>query len=232
MEGTAVLTNTPIVKTPLVKKACVLVALVVAVAMGGKASAQVSINVGYMHQEHTFAYQNGVLDSMRQSDVWLRGGVCGLSLSVPLIGKIGITPGVYVSFSKLQEMMGDSVQGFMNPTTSTLNFKMPFLMKYKIPLGTQFNLLVFAGPVFNMGISSLANYRNVDTQLDLHFDMGGSVVAALQFHHVHVFLGYNASLIDRDDFNLADKESIKKAWEGSSLFFGAGISLGENPTRN
>ncbi len=190
-------------------------------------SAQVSVNVGYINQEHTFAYQNGTLDSLRQDGVWMKGAIAGLSSTVPFIGRISITPGVYVSFAQLNEQIGDSLRGFTNPTTSNINLKMPFFLSYKIPLGSGFTLLLFGGPVFNMGISSLANYRNVGTQLDAHFDMGGSVAVGLQFYRLRVFMGYNASLIDRDDFSLANKESLQKAWEGSSFFMGLGLSLGE-----
>ena len=87
-------------------------------------------------------------------------------------------------------------------------------------------MLVFGGPVFNVGLSSLANYKNVADQVDVHFDMGGTIGAGIQFYRFRIFAGYNIALIDREDFSLANKESVKKAWEGSTLFAGVGISLG------
>lgn len=204
-----------------------LMAVVALVAMAPRhTAAQVSVNVAYVYQEHTFAYRNGMIDSLRQDGAWMKGGMAGLSLTVPFIGRVGITPGIYLTFAQLNEQMGDSLSGITNPTTSNLNIKMPFFFSYSHPLSMSTDLIVFGGPVFNLGLSSLANYRNTGTQIDAHFDMGGTVAVGIQFHRVRVFLGYNASLIDRDDFDLANKQSLQKAWEGSTLFVGAGLSLG------
>ena len=92
-------------------------------------------------------------------------------------------------------------------------------------------MIVFGGPVVNLGLSTLSNYSNVSTQMDAHFDMGATIGAGIQFYRVRLFVGYNLDLIDREDFTLADKQSVKKAWEGSTLFIGLGVSLGSRDDR-
>ena len=75
-------------------------------------------------------------------------------------------------------------------------------------------------------LSKLADFRNVADQMDLHTDMGGTIGVGIQLSRFRFFVGYNVDMIDKEDFSLADKESIKKAWEGSTLFAGIGLSLG------
>ena len=185
--------------------------------------AQVSINAAYIHQEHTFNYQNGNLDSLLGHIDYMNGGMIGASLNVSLLGDIGIAPGAYLSFAQAKTMIQDSAWNF---TTSNVNIKLPFYLNFKVSLGSSSDLLVFGGPVFNIGVSKLSNFRNVADQVDLHCDMGGTVGVGIQFSHLRVYVGYNVDMIDREDFSLANKESVKKAWEGSTLFAGVGVSLG------
>ena len=201
--------------------ACVAVLFVM--LFGVSASAQLSVNAAYISQQHTFNYQNGSLDSLLGHVDYMNGGMIGASLNAPLIGCVGIAPGAYLSFAQAKTIVTDSS---LNYSTSTITLKVPFYLNFKIELATNTDLMVFGGPVFNVGISRLANYRNVADQVDLHCDMGASIGAGIQFYRFRVFVGYNLNMIDRDDFSLANKQSVKKAWEGSTLFAGVGVSLG------
>lgn len=210
------------------KKIVPVLLLFVAMLSVNRVSAQAGIAAGYLSQQHTFNYK-GALDSLgtlMENDAWLRGGFLGLTQSVPLIGKIGITPGLFVSFAQIKQAVSDTSEF----TTSSLMLKVPFLLDYDRELGPNSKLFFFAGPVFNVALSTLANYRSVGDQMDIHFDMGGMVGAGLQFYRVRIFAGYNIGLIDRDEFSLANKESVSKAWEGSSFFAGLGVSLGRRQT--
>lgn len=204
------------------KKILSLICLSLALLVTQTTCAQVSINAAYIHQEHTFNYQNGNLDSLLGHVDYMSGGMLGVSLNVPLLGDIGIAPGAYLSFSQAKTMVSDSAWNF---TTSSVNFKIPFYLNFKVSLGEHSDLLVFGGPVFNVGISKLSNFRNVADQVDLHTDMGGTVGVGVQFRHMRFYVGYNADMIDREDFSLANKESVKKAWEGSTIFVGVGVSF-------
>ena len=187
------------------------------------ASAQLSINAAYIHQAHTFNYQNGGLDSLMGHEDYMNGGMAGVSLNVTLLGDVGIAPGAYLSFAQAKTMVQDSGLNF---STSNVSLKLPFYLNIRFSLASHVDLLVFGGPVFNVGLSKLTNFKNVADQVDLHCDMGGTIGVGLQFSIIRLYIGYNASMIDRDDFSLANKQSVKKAWEGSTLFAGLGVSLG------
>lgn len=195
----------------------------VALLSVNRVSAQLGINAGYLSQQHTFNYQNGILDSLSQENVWLNGGFLGLTQSVPLIGKIGITPGVFASYAQIKESLSDTSNSF---TTSSFMLKIPCLLDYEFPLGLNSEVFVFAGPVFDMALSFLSDFSTVSRQADLHFDMSGCLGAGIQFYRVRLYVGYNMGLIDRSEFSLANKQSISKAWAGSSFFAGLGVGLG------
>jgi hypothetical protein len=188
------------------------------------ARSQVSINAAYVHQEHTFNYQNGTLDSLINHVDYMNGGMVGVSLNVPLIGEVGIAPGAYISIAQAKTLAADSNDHDFS--TSTMTLKIPFYLNFKVALGEKTDLLIYGGPVFNVGISRLTNFRNVADQVDLHCDMGATLGAGVQFGRFRIYAGYNIDMIDRDDFSLANKESVKKAWEGSTLFVGLGVTLG------
>lgn len=204
------------------KKALSALLLIMALSYVGQVSAQSGIAAGFLTQQHTFSYKNGILDSLNQEGVWLKGGFLGLTQSVPLIGKVGITPGVFISYAQLKEASSDT----NDFTTSSFMFKIPCLLDYEFELGANADFFIFAGPVFNVALSTLANFKSVGNQMDIHFDMGGTVGVGFQFYSVRLFVGYNVGLIDRNEFSLANKESVSKAWEGSSFFAGLGVSFG------
>lgn len=204
------------------KKIFSLACLMLTLLLAGNAHAQLSINAAYIHQSHTFYYQKDAADGLFDNVDYLNGGMIGVSLNAPLLGRVGLAPGAYLSFASAKQTLSDTIDF----STSNINLKVPFYLNFKIPLSHSTNVLVFGGPVFNVGLSSLANYKNVADQVDVHFDMGGTIGAGIQFYRFRIFAGYNIALIDREDFSLANKESVKKAWEGSTLFAGVGISLG------
>lgn len=197
--------------------------LFVALLSAGRVTAQTGIAAGFISQQHTFNYRNGVLDSLSQDGVWLKGGFLGLTQSVPLIGKIGITPGVFASYAQVKEFIADSLKDFK---TASFMLKIPCLLDYPIELSPNAKAFVFAGPVFNVALSTLSDFKSVGNQMDIHFDMGGCFGAGIQIYRLRLYVGYNIGLIDRDEFSLADKESVSKSWEGSSFFAGLGVSLG------
>lgn len=204
------------------KKILSLICLIVALSFAGKATGQLSINAAYIRQSHTFFYQKDIADGLFDNEEHLNGGMIGVTINTPLFGEVGLAPGAYISFASAKQTLSDTI----NFSTSSISVKLPFYLNFKIPMGKSADILVFGGPVFNLGLSTLANYKNVADQMDVHFDMGGTVGAGIQISRFRVYAGYNIGLIDREDFSLANKESVKKAWEGSTLFFGVGFTLG------
>lgn len=214
------------------KKFVTLIALMVTLLFFGRVTAQLSINAAYIHQEHTFNYQNGSLDSLLGHIDYMNGGMLGVSLNVTLLGDVGIAPGAYISFAQAKSLLGDTTWSSGNSgsdryTTSNFNIKFPFYLNFKLPLSEHADVLIFGGPVFNIGLSKLAGYKDVATQVTLHCDMGGTLGVGLQVGIFRIYVGYNVEMIDREDFSLANKQSVKKAWEGSTLFAGVGISFGK-----
>jgi hypothetical protein len=162
----------------------------------------------------------------------MNGGMLGVSLNVTLLGDVGIAPGAYISFAQAKSLLGDTTWSSGNSgsdryTTSNFNIKFPFYLNFKLPLSEHADVLIFGGPVFNIGLSKLAGYKDVATQVTLHCDMGGTLGVGLQVGIFRIYVGYNVEMIDREDFSLANKQSVKKAWEGSTLFAGVGISFGK-----
>ena len=205
------------------KKVLSILALTGAMLFAGEAYAQLSVNVAYIHQQHTFYYQKDAADGLFDNMDYMNGGMIGVSLNTPMLGTVGLAPGAYLSFASAKQTLADS----SDFSTSNVNLKIPFYLNFKIPLSGSADVLVFGGPVFNVGLSTLANYKKVADQMDVHFDMGGTIGAGLQISRFRIFAGYNIGLIDRDDFSLTNKESVKKAWEGSTLFAGVGVVLGQ-----
>ena len=212
------------------KKVLSILAVAIIMFSASKASAQISVNAAYIYQSHTFNYGDKDAVNALKDTMNLNGAMVGLTLNVPLIGSVGIAPGAYLTYAQAKKAVKENNSNY---TTSNINLKMPFYLNFKIALGVNSDIIIFGGPVFNVGLSTLANYVNPDSgnevaaQRDLHFDMGGTVGAGIQFYRFRIYAGYNAALIDYEGFK-ADKESMKKAWEGSTLFAGIGISLG-NP---
>jgi hypothetical protein len=211
------------------KKTITLIVFAAMCLMAGKATAQLSINAAYIHPEHTFNYQNE--NALKGMD-FMNGGMLGVSHTVPLIGRLRISPGIYASYAQLKASINESSNAKF--TESNINLKMPFLLSLSIPLGISTDVFVMGGPVFSMGLSALSNFVNqstnkeVATQMDFHYDMGAALAAGIQFFRFRIFVGYNFDLNDRENITLENMESVSKAWEGSTIFAGVGVSLGSS----
>ncbi|MBR1549612.1 MAG: hypothetical protein IJ634_03150 [Bacteroidales bacterium] len=183
-----------------------------------RAQAQLSINAGYILQEHSFNLGNGTLATqVSQEDNWMHGGFAGVSLNVPMIGNLSLAPGAYLNFAQMKRTLDDGSE----PTTSDFAFKVPFHFNFSFG-----KVFVFAGPVFNMSLSTIRNLATVNNSSDLHFDMGFNAGVGAQFGIFHIYTGFNIGLIDHQNFNYASTEAYTAAWEGSTFMAGIGFDLG------
>lgn len=195
-----------------------VLALVGTVLFPTRAQAQLSINAGYILQEHSFNIGSGTLASpVSQEDKWMNGGFAGVSFNMPMVGSLSLAPGAYVSFAQMKRALDDGSE----PTTSDFALKMPFLLN--VTFGKVF---VFGGPVFNMSLSTIRNLATVNNSSDLHFDMGFNAGVGAQFGIFHIYTGFNIGLIDHDNFDYASTEAYTAAWEGSTFMVGIGFDLG------
>ena len=205
------------------KKTITLAALAVALLLPLHSNAQISINAGYISQQHNLNFSS-LTQEFKQKEERMNGFFLGATLNIPLIGRLSIAPGAYLSYAHMRQVLE---RGF-NPSTTSAAIKVPMFACFNFPLGGGTKIFIFAGPTFNIGFSSISNMTQSGNTRDLYFDLGGAIGAGAQFGRIRAFLGYNANYIDRDNFNYKSRESYIEAWQGSTLFIGLGLSLGKN----
>lgn len=201
------------------KKIVSVLAIAAAMLVAGGAKAQISINAGYMSQQHKVSI--GSLTDEFKQDTALNGGFLGLTYNLPLFAGLSIAPGAYVGYTSVSQTVAN---GDFDATTTDISLKVPVLVNLKIDLGDM-DLLVFAGPTFDIGVSTIANYSaESDDVNEFHKNMGGAVGAGIQFGLLRLFLGYNVALLG-EDFDITNTEDIKGAFAGSNFFAGLGLRL-------
>ena len=201
------------------KKIVSVLAIAAAMLVAGGAKAQISINAGYMSQQHKVSVTS-LTDEFKQ-DTSLNGGFLGLTYNLPLFAGLSLAPGAYVGYSSVTQAVEN---GDFDATTTDISLKVPVLVNLKIDLGSM-DLLVFAGPTFDIGVSTIANYSaEADDINEFHKNMGGTVGAGLQFGLLRLFIGYNAAILG-DDFDITSTDDLSQAFAGSNFFAGLGLRL-------
>lgn len=199
------------------KKILAITALVASiVVLSYNASAQISINGGYICQQHTFNI-NTLAQEVSQKDQWMHGGFVGASQNLPMFANVSMTPGAYISLSQMKQVVDGDVN---ESTTSDFSLKLPFLLNLRFD-----KMFVFGGPVFNVSLSTIKNLSSVANTSDIHFDMSAAAGAGVRFGLFHIYAGFNYALIDHNNFNYSSAEAYTAAWEGSTIIVGLGFSL-------
>ena len=196
--------------------------------LAGRASAQISINAGYLTQEHNVNFSAQGQQLMQDKDSWMQGGFLGVTQNLPMFANISLAPGLYLSFAQINDMMlinSDSTstvrQTDTSASASSVALKIPFL--FNLRFGRFF---VFGGPTFNVSLSTIKNMQNIPNLIsDPSFDMGASVGAGVKFGAFRIYAGYNVGLIDRANFDYRSTEAWNEAWEGSTFYAGIGLRL-------
>ena len=235
------------------KKVFSFVAVAAAMLVAGTASAQLSVNAGYLsgtaksHTESTLGNTTTVKDTTAS----LGGGFyVGGSYNVELMGGLGVAPGIYFNYMSKKDVRNYSLpvlgDGTVTTTTKMMNINIPILVNYKLTFGDDFAIFAFVGPDIVFGIN--ANTKVVDkfgstetvTENDLYkkengedavdmtrFDLGLMFGAGVQFTKFRVELGYELGLMNR----LGEKEysTTGYSWKGSEninrFFIGVGYAL-------
>ena len=193
--------------------------------LAGHASAQFSIQAGYLTNEHNVNFQAQGEELMQNKAAWMQGGFIGLTENLPMFANISLAPGVYVSFSQVKDMLlvnADSTAAVrVNDTSasaSDLSLKIPFYFNLKFG-----RFFIFGGPTFNVSLSTIKNMESLPDISKIHYEMGASVGAGVRFGAFRIYAGYNAGLIDRENFDYSNRQAWAEAWEGSSFTIGSGI---------
>ncbi len=210
------------------KKVLSILCMAAIMLFASQASAQISIQAGYLAQEHNVNFSALGQQLTQEKDAWMQGGFVGVSQNLPMFANLSLAPGVYLSFAQIQNITLINAD-----TTSTavitdsvasaqdISLKVPFFFNLKFG-----KFFVFGGPTFNVSLSTIKDMQTIaNTISDPHFEMGGTIGAGVKFGAFRIYAGYNAGLIDRENFDYTSSESWTKAWEGSSFFAGLGVRL-------
>ena len=127
-----------------------IIAIAAAAAMlfaASEASAQVIVGAGYVNSTTT----SKVSDNKASSDA--NGFYVGASYNIPLVGGLGLAPGLYYEFlgsSSKKDAGIFTASG--TPTEHYLNI--PVMVNYSFGLASDCSLFAFAGPTLEYGLAS------------------------------------------------------------------------------
>ena len=134
------------------KKLFAIVLSAAALLMGTQAYAQLSVGAGWLNSTETETYKNN--DPQKTN---LNGFYAGAQYNINLVAGLGVAPGLYVSalFGKETGSQGiviGTVSGEEKYSEVALN--VPVNVNYKFAIGRDFNVIVYAGPIFQYGLVS------------------------------------------------------------------------------
>ena len=225
------------------KKVFSFVAVAAAMLVAGTASAQLSVNAGYLNGTMKNHVEATVLGKTITNDTTVSMGsgfFVGGSYNVELIGGLGVAPGVYINY--LSRKDEDTFLGakFTN-TTNMLDINVPIMIDYKLTFGDDFAVFAFVGPNIRFGLS--ANSKTVNDKTDdvvkddlyvkedgetdanvmKRFDIGLMFGAGVQYNSFRLQAGYNMGLLDRCAYK--DDSNSKIDMKANNFFVGVGYAF-------
>lgn len=225
------------------KKVFSFVAVAAAMLVAGTASAQLSVNAGYLnstvksHTEYTLlgnTYKQDTSASMGG------GFYVGGSYNVDLIGGLGVAPGLYFNYiwqTEEETLLGTT----FTDKTSMMDLNIPILINYKLTFGDDFAVFAFAGPTVRIGLAANTKTTNsandkvvtddlyakedgeTDAQVLKRFDLGLTVGAGIQYSSFRLEAGYNFGLLDRCAYK--DDDNSKMNMHFNQFFIGVGYAF-------
>ena len=168
---------------------------------GLSAAAQINIGAGYVNSAYKSKITSGSTTS--KSSTPAHGFYVGADCDIPIVGGLSMVPGVYYTFATASESYFNSLA---TGSTTEMYVGVPVNFTYSVELGKGAKAYAFAGPTFNVGVSSkdkiesgsisytTDNYKDSDYS---RFEMllGGGV--GLQYGALGVKVGYDANLLNR-----------------------------------
>ena len=191
------------------KKIIAIVLGAAALLMGTQANAQLSVGAGWLNSTETTTVKAGNTSSSAASN--LNGFYAGAQYNINIVSRLGVAPGVYFSglFGKRTD---DLWLATGEKQFSELSINVPVNVNYTFPIGSDFNVIVYAGPIFQLGVSckstysvgsvtNTTNYYDSDHHRNaFNIYLGGG--AGIQAGAFQVLIGYDHSLtnlITRDN---------------------------------
>ena len=208
------------------KKVFAFVAVAAAMLVAGTASAQLSVNAGFLSNTakiHTETTALGATKTNDTSAVLGSGFYVGGSYNLEIVGGLGVAPGIYFDMTTKKEE--NKLAGITSTTNSTMmDINIPIMLNYKLTFGDDFAVFAFAGPDVVLGLSAKTKtvtktegisgeitteddwYKKENKPFDTYrtrFDLGVMFGAGVQFSSFRLEAGYELGLLNR----LGEKES-------------------------
>lgn len=141
------------------KKLISIVLATAALLAGTNAYAQFSAGVGWLNSTEITRYTNK--DNVDRDN--LNGFYVGGQYNLEMFENFGVAPGLYFSsvFGKYANSKG--IKAGSNTTRADyreIMLNLPVNINYSIPVGGDVNIIVYAGPVFQLGLVSRSSIEN------------------------------------------------------------------------
>ena len=135
------------------KKVFAIVFSAAALLLGTQAHAQLSFGAGWLNSTEITKYTNGDPDDKTN----LNGLYLGGQYNLNVVEGFGVAPGVYFSTLFDRRNNSEAIYGTFKSERETYRefaINVPINLNYTFEFGRDFNLFVYAGPVFQMAFSS------------------------------------------------------------------------------
>lgn len=153
--------------------------------MGTEAFAQLVPGAGYLLSIEKSKSENSALDAIK-----LNGFYVGASYNIPLVGGLGVAPGLYADmlFYNGAATVHEIVTFTEHYTELALN--LPVNLNYQFEISDNASIYAFAGPVFQVGLVARSTYNGRIDFGPIHINEGEA------YNH------YNSENGDMNRFNI------------------------------
>ncbi len=134
------------------KKLFAIVFSAAALLIGTQAHAQLSFGAGWLNSTETSEYPDADPDKTNLNGLYIGG-----QYNLNLVAGLGVAPGVYFSTLFDRRNNSEAIYGTFKSERETYRefaINVPVNLNYTFEFGRDFNLFVYAGPVFQMAFSS------------------------------------------------------------------------------
>jgi opacity protein-like surface antigen len=136
------------------KKFTVILTAALMLLAGTQANAQMSIGAGYVNSVES----SKISKTANPSNYALNGFYAGLGYTIPVVGGLNFTPGVYYEFLTLTTTIRDELAGVSRKVTEHY-INVPLTFSFGVKLTDGFRLFAYAGPTAAIGLASTTQYE-------------------------------------------------------------------------
>ena len=207
-------------------KSVVVVAVLVAATVS--ASAQVSINAGYVSSTAT--------DNGKTTDP-VSGIAAGIGYDMNIQGGVGLAWGLNYTYAWDKVSQELPIVGTITAKSTDHYLDVPVRLTYTLPLSGDLSVFGFAGPKFVYALAGntkigdgdpIDHYKDLDlgalgkVENDLsRFDIKAGLGAGVQFKNISVKAGYDWGLLNQYEGKTAEKNTLKS----NNFYVGLGFAF-------